>query len=77
MASHIEDGGLFLDVLQLVELALAAAGTDLAGLGPRFGVAEVGIPEGPSPTLPRPLLVDFAFTGLVVEKHAVAVLVLD
>jgi hypothetical protein len=74
-SSHIEDSSLLLDVLKLVELALAAAGARFAGLGPSFGRLQIGIPERPGAALAGPLFVHRTFTALVIEEYAVAIFV--
>src|SRR5690348_15188805 len=72
--SNANDGRLFLDLLDRVELALAAAGAGFARGLPGFGGLQVGIPEWPGAALAGAVFVHGAAMGFRVEKNAVVVL---
>jgi hypothetical protein len=61
------------DGVELVQLALAAAGADAAGVFPILGCFEVGIPERPGAALAGAGRIDRAAAGFGVEEDAVAV----
>ena len=72
--SNSHDFQLFLDLLELVELAFAAPRADFAGVLPRLFIADIGAPEGPSLALTGTSFVDGAFARLGVEQHTVVAL---
>jgi hypothetical protein len=67
---------LGIDLLELIESARAAAGTDAARVRPCLGRTEVGVPEWPSATLAWPGGVHTAFARLAVKKDAISIRVL-
>ncbi len=70
---HLDNLSLRLNVLDDVQLSLAAAGTNFAGLLPVFRGLEIRVPKRPSSTLSRPSVIDLALACRAVEKHAIAV----
>jgi hypothetical protein len=69
--SKVEHGCLLFDRLELIQLADPAAGADFAGVGPRFGRADIRVPERPGAALPRAGGVDAALAGFGVEEDAI------
>src|SRR5207244_2972696 len=61
------------DLFQLIELALAAAGADAAGVLPIVGRLEIGFPERPGAALTGPGLINGAPARLTVQKDTIAV----
>src|SRR5437867_4029881 len=75
--SNSDRGSLLLDFAELIQATMATARAHCARLGPRFRRADIGIPEWPGATLPRPNRVNTAFSCLIIEEHAIAVVVFD
>ena len=71
--SDAEDTAALFDFFDRIELPAATAGADFAGGLPRFGRAEIRIPEGPGSALTRTGLIDLAFSCFGVEENTVAV----
>ena len=67
------DFALGFDGFELVQLALAAAGANLAGRFPVLRRLEIRVPEGPRFALPRPRMIDRALARFTIEEDAIAV----
>jgi hypothetical protein len=63
--------GLLLDRFELIELALAAAGANLASFRPGLGRADIRLPEGPGAALAWAGRVDGAFASRRIEEHTI------
>jgi hypothetical protein len=72
-ALNPKDLPLSLNLTQLIQLPLAAPGTNFAGFLPsRLGL-QIRIPEWPSAALPRSSRIDLALARLVIKENAITV----
>jgi hypothetical protein len=69
--SHLYQQPTGFNLVELVELALSAPRADAASVFPVIWRFQIRVPEGPGAALAGTGLIDSAFAGLAVEKHAI------
>jgi hypothetical protein len=69
----LDDGPLGFNLLNRMELTLAAAGANLASFRPSLRGTNVRIPKWPCPTLPWASAIDLAFSSLAIKENAISI----